>query len=161
MSMPHGPQHLDGVRARRLAVAGADAGGATSMSVAILHRVAEEPLSHGAAADISGADEEDVFHERRSLKRREDRDGVGASQRWRGGRGGGCHGCEAKSTELGRSPSDDGRRNEAVSLQMGPGRPCSMLLLAAALTDQARWCFLPRRQWRGAESPWRITRRKL
>ncbi len=59
---PQGPEHLDGMRAGRLAVPGADARGGDLNVPAVPRRMPEEALSHGAAADIPGADEQDVFH---------------------------------------------------------------------------------------------------
>ena len=50
------------MRAGRLPVARRHAGGGDLDVLPVLHGVAEEALSHGAAADISGADEKDVFH---------------------------------------------------------------------------------------------------
>ena len=53
-------QHLDGVRAGRLAATGAEPGGANLD--AIPGHAAQKPFGHRAAADIASADEEDVFH---------------------------------------------------------------------------------------------------
>ena len=51
----------DAVLAGRLAVAGRDARGRHGDVAAMLCRMAEETLRHGAAADVSGADEEDAL----------------------------------------------------------------------------------------------------
>ena len=60
----HGPraEAFHGVLAGRLAVAGGHPGGGDFDVRAVLHGGAEEALSHGAAADVTGADKKDVFH---------------------------------------------------------------------------------------------------
>jgi hypothetical protein len=59
---PPGAQDFDRMLAWRLAVARGHARGTHFHIRLILHRGTEDPFSHGAAADISGADKKDVFH---------------------------------------------------------------------------------------------------
>jgi len=50
-------QHIDGMRAGGLAPDGADPGAGDADIRAAAEHLAEEPLGHGAAAHVSGADE--------------------------------------------------------------------------------------------------------
>ncbi len=55
-------QGLDGVVARRLAGRGVHARGRHAHVPAVRDHLPEKPFGHGAAADVAGADEKDVFH---------------------------------------------------------------------------------------------------
>ena len=57
---------LDGVQARRLSADRVHAGGSDLDVLAIAEQPAEKPFRHRAAADISGANEEDAFHDSRA-----------------------------------------------------------------------------------------------
>jgi hypothetical protein len=54
---------MDGVQARRLSAHGVHAGRSDLDVFPIAKQSAEKSLSHGAAADIAGADKEDAFHD--------------------------------------------------------------------------------------------------
>ncbi len=55
-------EDLDRVEAGRLAADGVNAGGSHFDVRAAPEHLAKKPLGHGAAADVTGADEENAFH---------------------------------------------------------------------------------------------------
>jgi hypothetical protein len=63
---------VDRVQARRLSANGVDTGGRNLDVFAIAEQAPEQAFSHGAAADIAGADKENAFHD----------DGTGAHAGW-------------------------------------------------------------------------------
>ena len=65
--VPVPPANFDRVRARRLPAHGMDAGCIDRDVLAIAEETEEKSQRHGAAADVAGADEKNVFH---NLERR-------------------------------------------------------------------------------------------